>query len=61
MEDPTENVEDWELPDPPTEIEALRTEVRTLQIYAKTLSQNYATTWREIAAIRKKLQDLGLS
>jgi hypothetical protein len=60
MEDPTESVEDWKLPDPPMEIEALRTEVRTLQIYAKTLSQNYAATWREIAAIRKKLQDLGL-
>ena len=62
MEDPTETVtdEDWDIPDPPTEIEALREEVRSLQIYAKTLSQNYAGTWREFAAIRKKLQELGL-
>ena len=62
MEDPTETVtdEDWDIPDPPTEIEALREEVRSLQIFVKTLSQNYAGTWREVAAIRKKLQEVGL-
>jgi len=60
MVDPTETVEDWDIPDPPTELEELRKEVRMLQIYVKTISQNYAMTWREITALRKKLQDLGV-
>lgn len=60
MDDHTESVEDWDIPEPPTEIEALRQEVRTLQIYVKTLSQSYAGTWKEVVKIRKKLQDLGL-
>jgi len=60
MEDHTETVEDWKLPEPPTELEALRQEVRTLQIYTKTLSQNYGGIWKEVIQIRKKLQDLGL-
>lgn len=60
MDDHTETVEDWEIPDPPSDIESLRTEVRALNIYVKTLSQSYAGVWREVAAIRKKMQDLGL-
>lgn len=60
MDDPTETVEDWDIPEPPTEIEALRQEVRTLQIYVKTLSQSYGGIWKEVIQIRKKLQDLGL-
>lgn len=60
MDDPTETVEDWVIPEPPTEIEELRQEVRTLQIYVKTLSQSYSGIWKEVIQIRKKLQDLGL-
>ena len=60
MVGPTENVENWEIPEPPTEIEELRKEFRSLQIYTRTLSQNYAATWREIVFLRKKLLDIGV-
>lgn len=60
MEDRTETVEDWELPEVPTEVEQLRQEVRTLQIYTKTVSQNYANTWKEIVRLRKILTNLGV-
>ena len=60
MEDRTETVKDWKLPDPPTEIEELRKEVRTLQVYTKTLAQNYSATWRQINFLRKKLLDIGV-
>ena len=59
MEDPTEIV-DWGLPEPPSDVESLRAEVRSLQVYVKTLSQNYAGTWRHINYLRKKLMDLGV-
>jgi hypothetical protein len=59
MEDPTEIV-DWELPEPATDMEELQREVRSLQIYVKTLSQNYAATWRQINFLRKTLRDLGI-
>lgn len=60
MENPTEIV-DWDLPKPPSDVESLRAEVRSLQVYVKTLSQNYAATWRQIDYLRKKLMDLGVS
>jgi len=60
MVDPTETVEDWVLPEVPTEVEELRDEVRTLQIYVKTLSQQYGSTWKEIVRLRKILTDLGV-
>lgn len=61
MEDPTESAaDDWEIPEPPTELEELRDEVRSLQIYVKTLSQSYAGIWRQVIDLRKKLQDLGV-
>jgi len=60
MVDPTETVEDWALPEVPTEVEELRDEVRTLQIYVKTLSQQYGSTWKEIVRLRKILTDLGV-
>ena len=60
MDDHTETVEDWEIPDPPSDIESLRAEVRALNIYVKTLSQTYAGVWREVVILRKKMQDIGL-
>lgn len=60
MASPTETVEDWDLPEVPTEVEQLRDEVRSLQIYVKTLSQQYGATWREIVRLRKMLSDLGV-
>lgn len=59
MEDPTEIV-DWELPEPPTDMEELRREVRSLQIYVRTLSQNYSAIWRHINHLHKTLRDLGI-
>jgi|APGre2960657468_1045069.scaffolds.fasta_scaffold586115_2 hypothetical protein len=60
MDDHTETVEDWEIPDPPSDIESLRAEVRALNIYVKTLSKTYAGVWREVVILRKKMQDIGL-
>lgn len=60
MDDPTETVEDWDIPEPPSDIESLRAEVRSLNIYVKYLSQNYATVWKEVIALRKKMQSVGL-
>jgi hypothetical protein len=63
MEDPTETVdEDWtlEVPDPPTDLEELRKEVKALTIYVKTMSEVNQKTWKEIVRLRKQLQDLGL-
>jgi len=60
MDDPTETVEDWDIPEPPSDIESLRAEVRALNIYVKYLSQTYGTVWREVIALRKKMQDVGL-
>ena len=61
MDDPMESAdEDWEIPEPPSDIESLRAEVRALNIYVKTLSRSYGTVWKEISALRKKMQDIGL-
>lgn len=63
MEDPTEIAdEDWtlEVPDPPTDLEELRKEVKALTIYVKTMSEVNHKTWKEIVRLRKQLQDLGL-
>jgi hypothetical protein len=63
MEDPTETAdEDWtlEVPDPPTDLEELRKEVKALTIYVKTMSEVNHKTWKEIVRLRKQLQDLGL-
>lgn len=60
MDDPTETVEDWDISEPPSDIESLRAEVRSLNIYVKYLSQNYATVWKEVIALRKKMQSVGL-
>lgn len=62
MENRTENAtDDWEIPEPPTELEALRDEVRELNVYVKTLSQRYARILRHVIGLRKKLQDLGIN
>ena len=60
MDDPTETVEDWEIPEPPSDIESLRNEVRSLNIYVKYLSQSYSTVWKEVISLRKKMQGVGL-
>jgi hypothetical protein len=63
MEDPTEiadEVWDLEVPDPPTDLEGLRREVKALTIYVKTMSEVNHKTWKEIVRLRKKLQEVGL-
>jgi predicted patatin/cPLA2 family phospholipase len=61
MDDLTETAsEDWVTPEPPTDMEELRREVRSLQIYVKTLSQSYGSTWKEIVRLRNALQELGI-
>jgi hypothetical protein len=63
MEDHTETAdEDWtlEVPDPPTDLEELRKEVKALTIYVKTMSEVNHKTWKEIVRLRKKLQEVGL-
>jgi hypothetical protein len=63
MEDPTEiadEVWDLEVPDPPTDLEELRKEVKALTIYVKTMSEVNHKTWKEIVRLRKKLQEVGL-
>jgi hypothetical protein len=62
MEDHTEIVRDLlELPEPPTELEALRDYVYELSIYVRTLSRMNTSTWKEIIKLRKKLQELGIN
>jgi len=61
MEDHTEIVRDLSvLPEPPTELEALRDYVYELSIYVRTLSRMNTSTWKEIIKLRKKLQELGI-
>ena len=63
MEDPTEiadEVWDLEVPDPPTDLEGLRREVKALTIYVKTMAEVNHKTWKEIVRLRKKLQEVGL-
>jgi len=61
MEDHTEIVRDLlVLPEPPTELEALRDYVYELSIYVRTLSRMNTSTWKEIIKLRKKLQELGI-
>lgn len=63
MDDPTETVsDDWfkEMPEPPTDLEGLRNEVRALMIYVRTLSKSNEAAWKQVIEMRKKLQKVGL-
>ena len=63
MEDPMETASDeWfkEIPEPPTDLEGLRKEVRALMIYVKLLAKSNEAAWKQVIEMRKKLQKVGL-
>lgn len=56
-----EIVDDGGFPEPPTELEELRREVRALTIYVKTLSEMERNTHQRLYTVMRALKKRGVS
>lgn len=55
-----EIVDDDGFPEPPTEMEELRREVKALTIYVKTLSEMQRNTHRQLSGVIRALRSRGV-
>jgi len=54
-----EIVDDDGFPEPPTEIDELRKEVKALTIYVKTLSEMERNSYRQLSSLLRTLRNRG--